>query len=43
MKVEKDYEELLELFNKHSVRYCIIGAYALAFYARPRYTKDIEF
>jgi len=42
MKVEKDYEELLELFNKHSVRYCIIGAYALAFYARPRYTKDID-
>ena len=25
MKVEKDYEELLELFNKHDVRYCIIG------------------
>ncbi|MBW1608994.1 MAG: hypothetical protein JRJ74_12975, partial [Deltaproteobacteria bacterium] len=42
MKVEKDYEELLELFSKHSVRYCIIGAYALAFYARPRYTKDID-
>ena len=42
MKVEKDYEELLELFNKHSVEYCIIGAYALAFYARPRYTKDID-
>jgi len=30
------------LFNKHSVRYCIIGAYALAFYVRPRYTKDID-
>lgn len=42
MKVEKDYEELLGLFNKHSVKYCIIGAYALAFYARPRYTKDID-
>ena len=42
MKVEKDYEELLELFNKNKVKYCIIGAYALAFYARPRYTKDID-
>ena len=42
MKVEKDYEELLKLFNKHEVRYCIIGSFALAFYARPRYTKDLD-
>lgn len=42
MKVEKDYEELFKLFKKHSVRYCIIGSYAVAFYARPRYTKDID-
>ena len=42
MKVEKDYEELLELFNKHDVRYCIIGSFALAFHARPRYTKDLD-
>ena len=42
MKVEKDYEELLRLFNKHKVRYCIIGAYAVAFYAKPRYTKDMD-
>jgi len=42
MKVEKDYEELFALFNKHRVRYCIVGSYALAFYARPRYTKDID-
>lgn len=42
MKVEKDYEELLKLFNKNKVRYCIIGAYAVAFYAEPRYTKDMD-
>lgn len=42
MRVEKDYEELFKLFNKHRVRYCIIGSYAVAFYARPRYTKDID-
>ena len=42
MAVEKDYEELLKLFNKHKVRYCIVGAYAVAFYAKPRYTKDID-
>jgi len=42
MKLEKDYEEFLSLLNKHSVKYCIIGAYAVAFYAKPRYTKDID-
>jgi len=42
MRVEKDYEELLKLFNKHEVKYCIIGAFAVAFYAVPRYSKDID-
>ena len=42
MKVEKDYEAFLELLNRHDVKYCIIGSYALAFYARPRYTKDMD-
>jgi hypothetical protein len=42
MRTEKDYEEFLELLNKHNVRYCVIGSYALAFHARPRYTKDID-
>ncbi len=42
MKVEKDYEDLLRLLNKYKVRYCIIGSYAVAFYAKPRYTKDID-
>lgn len=42
MKVEKDYEEFLELLNKNSVRYCIIGSFALAIHAKPRYTKDMD-
>ena len=42
MKTEKDYEEFLALLNKHKVRYCIVGAFALAFHARPRYTKDMD-
>jgi len=42
MRVEKDYEELLRLFNKYKVRYCVVGAYAVALYARPRYTKDMD-
>jgi len=42
MRIEKDYEELLQLLNKHQVKYCIVGAYAIAFYGKPRYTKDID-
>lgn len=42
MKVEKDYEELLRLFNKFNVKYCIVGSFAVAFYAKPRYTKDMD-
>ncbi|MDI6733707.1 MAG: hypothetical protein QME51_07540 [Planctomycetota bacterium] len=38
-RVEKDYEELLRLLNKNRVKYCIIGAFAVAFHSRPRYTK----
>ena len=42
MRVEKDFKELLELFNRHRVRYLIIGAFAVAFHGRPRYTKDMD-
>ena len=42
MRVEKDYEDLLGFLNKNRVRYCIIGAFAFGFHARPRYTKDID-
>jgi hypothetical protein len=41
-KIEKDYEELLKLFNKYKVKYCVVGAFAVAFYAIPRYTKDMD-
>ncbi|MBI5777942.1 MAG: nucleotidyltransferase [Planctomycetes bacterium] len=42
MHIEKDYEELLKLLNRHKVRYCVVGAFAVAFYSRPRYTKDMD-
>lgn len=42
MEPEKDYVDLLRLFNEHRVQYCIVGSHALAFHARPRYTKDID-
>jgi len=42
METEKDFEELFALFNRYRVRYCIVGAYAVAFHSRPRYTKDLD-
>jgi hypothetical protein len=31
------------LLNKNSVRYLIVGGYAFAFHAEPRFTRDIDF
>jgi len=42
MEVEKDFKELLELFNANKVEYVIVGGYALAFHGAPRYTGDID-
>ena len=42
MKIEKDFVDLLKLFNDHKVRFCIVGAFAYGFHARPRYTKDLD-
>jgi len=42
MRIERNFEDLLRLFNKNKVRYCIVGAYAVAVYVMPRYTKDID-
>ena len=42
MKVEKDFEDFIELLNKNDVKYLIVGAYALALYAKPRNTGDID-
>lgn len=42
MDIESDFKELLELLDKHKVRYCVIGAFAFGFHARPRYTKDMD-
>jgi hypothetical protein len=42
MEVQKDFRELLELFNKRKVEYVIVGGYALAFHGAPRYTGDLD-
>jgi hypothetical protein len=40
--VSRDFEELLASFNDAGVKYLIGGAHALALYARPRATKDLD-
>jgi len=42
METQRDFKELLELFNRHKVEYIIVGAYALAFHGCPRYTGDLD-
>jgi hypothetical protein len=42
MDAIRDFEDILELFAKHSVRYLIVGGLAFIFHAKPRYTKDID-
>lgn len=41
--INKDFREFIELLNKNSVKYLVVGGYALAFHGYPRYTKDIDF
>ena len=42
MNTQPDFEELLKLLEQNSVRYMIIGGYAVAFHGFPRFTKDID-
>jgi len=37
-----DFEDMLELLEKHQVRYVIIGGLAFIYHAKPRYTKDMD-
>lgn len=42
METIRDFEDLLELFSRHRVRYLIIGGLAFIYHAKPRYTKDMD-
>ena len=42
MDISSDYKDLFKTLNRHKVKYLVIGAYAVAFYAEPRYTKDVD-
>ena len=38
----QDFKDLLSAFNARSVRYLIVGGYAVSFHGQPRATKDID-
>ncbi|HEX4960321.1 MAG TPA: hypothetical protein VF173_05755 [Thermoanaerobaculia bacterium] len=42
MNVSKDFEELFAFFNARKVKALIVGGFAVAFHAKPRFTKDID-
>jgi len=42
VKLTENFLEFIRLLNKKGVRYLIVEGYAYAFYAEPRYTRDID-
>ena len=42
MLTHPDFKELLSVFNAHSVRYLVVGGYAVMKYSEPRFTKDLD-
>ncbi len=40
--MNQDFREMLQIFSDESVRYLIIGGYAVIKHAEPRYTKDLD-
>lgn len=40
--MDKDWIDLLSLFDQYGVRYLIVGGYAVMFHAQPRGTKDLD-
>jgi hypothetical protein len=42
MDTNRDFSELLSALNSAKVRYLLVGAHAVAYYAEPRYTKDLD-
>lgn len=43
MTVAKDFEEFFASFNRSGVKYLVVGGYAFALHAYPRYTGDMGF
>jgi hypothetical protein len=42
MAINHDFKDLFKTFNDCRVEYLVIGAHAVMFHARPRFTKDLD-
>ena len=42
MLTSPDFKELLKIFEKHKIRYLVVGGYAVMKYTEPRFTKDLD-
>jgi hypothetical protein len=42
MMVNPDFRDLFAALNDAGARYLVVGAHAVAFYAEPRFTKDLD-
>ncbi len=42
METSKDFEEFFGLLNSSNVRYLVVGGYAFAIHAKPRFTGDMD-
>lgn len=42
LPISDDLKELIKLFLSHGVEFVVVGAHALAFHARPRFTEDLD-
>ncbi|OGH55886.1 MAG: hypothetical protein A3G34_02695 [Candidatus Lindowbacteria bacterium RIFCSPLOWO2_12_FULL_62_27] len=42
MEISSDYEDLFKILNRFKIKYLVVGAYAVSYYAAPRFTKDLD-
>ena len=42
MAVNPDFRDLFAALNEAGARYLLVGGYAVAFHAEPRFTKDLD-
>ena len=40
--LNQDFKDFIVLLNANSVKYLVVGGYAVGFHGCPRYTKDID-
>lgn len=40
--IQRDFKEFLRLLEENSVRYLLVGVYAVGYYGYPRFTADID-